>query len=94
MTTSDILCIAANGTEVRKGQVWMDLDKRMTDETSKRCGRVVDFQKGKVVLELVNFWNFRTIGHRVFKISPHRMKTTSTGWIQVLEAGKDPRSLG
>lgn len=66
------------GIEVKPGQVWLDLDKRM-NMRRVRVKRIVD---GKAICwVLVNGLNGRET-----KLSIHRMHKNSTGWHLVQEA--------
>lgn len=86
--------VTKEGIEVKIGQVWKDLDKRMGD----RCVKVVELtsitdgvgRAKKVVAKAVvvpcNSYGQQT-GTMRTKLSIGRMRKMSTGWELVLEAG-------
>jgi hypothetical protein len=70
--------ITKDGIEVKPGQVWRDLDKRMGGRTC-RVGKIVN---GKA--EMFTIVNGQS-GKRTF-VTIARMHKTTTGWALVSEA--------
>lgn len=71
--------ITREGIEVRRGQVWRDLDKRMGD---RKC-RIGKVQAGRAeMFVLVD----GQAGKRTF-VSVNRMHKHSTGWALVQDSG-------
>lgn len=64
--------------EVKVGQVWCDLDKRMNG----RCVRVISVEDGKASVAATNPTNGWT-AERTTKLSIRRMHKSSTGWALV-----------
>lgn len=69
------------GIEVKVGQVWRDLDKRMEN----RCVRVIAVKDGKVTVSRTNPTTGWTADSTT-KLSIRRMHKTSTGWALVPNA--------
>jgi hypothetical protein len=74
--------ITKDGTEVKPGQVWLDMDKRMY----KRHCKVDHVEDGKAVmqhcLESGHLFHSSQSKYRV-KIAINQMHQSSTGWILV-----------
>lgn len=66
------------GVEIKRGQVWRDLDKR----TSYRHVRVISIADGKVTAQDCNADGYG-VTHRTTKLSVSRMHNHSTGWVLV-----------
>lgn len=71
-----------DGIEVKQGQVWADLDKRMDG----RHVRVVGVQDGKATVQRCRI-NGVGVTHKVTKLSVSRMHKSSTGWALVSGPG-------
>lgn len=78
---AELAAVAANvtkeGIEVKSGQVWRDLDKRMGN---RQC-RVVDVADGKARMQSIHSATVPAT-----KVSIKRMHKNSTGWVLVQEA--------
>lgn len=70
-----------DGIEVKPGQVWRDLDKRMTN----RHARVQEVKDDKAVM-LQCTESGRVISERFMKIAIARMHKFSTGWSLVRDS--------
>lgn len=71
--------ITKDGIEIRKGQVWRDLDKRMTS----RHAKVETLRDGKAIMYLCTAEGRIIDAMREVKISISRMHKSSTGWALV-----------
>jgi hypothetical protein len=67
--------ITNEGIEVKPGQVWRDLDKRMNN----RHVQVIVVADGKATVQACAA-NGRGITHKTTKLSVSRMHKGSTGW--------------
>jgi hypothetical protein len=72
--------ITKEGIEVKPGQVWRDLDKRMGDRTAK----VIEVVAGKAKLERCRA-NGSTFGGSTTRVAVRRMHKSSTGWALIKE---------
>lgn len=75
--------ITKEGIEVKAGQVWRDLDKRM----SNRCVRVLSVADGKATVARTNptaGW----VSNITTKLSIRRMHKGSTGWALVQDVNR------
>jgi hypothetical protein len=70
--------VTEEGIEVKPGQVWRDLDKRMRN----RHGKVIEVIAGKATLERCRA-DGSTFGGSTTKIAVRRMHKSSTGWALV-----------
>lgn len=74
--------VTKEGIEVRIGQVWRDLDKRMNN---RHC-IVEDVNEGKALMSRCRpDGSWRSSNHT--KVSVSRMHKSSTGWALVQESG-------
>lgn len=71
--------ITKDGIEVKKGQIWHDLDKRMTN----RYAKVEAVREGKAVMYLCTPEGRIINSMREIKISVTRMHKSSSGWALV-----------
>lgn len=74
--------ITKEGLVVEKGQVWRDLDKRMTN----RLAKVEAVRNGKAVMYLCTADGRIINSMREIKISVARMHKSSTGWALVQDS--------
>lgn len=74
--------ITKEGIEVKKGQVWRDLDKRITN----RHAMVETVRDGKAVMYLCTAEGRIINSMREIKIAVTRMHKSSTGWALVRDA--------
>lgn len=72
--------ITKEGVEVKRGQVWRDLDKRMNN----RHVRVVGIADGKATVQACRVDGYG-ITSRTTKLSVSRMRNYSTGWVLVTD---------
>jgi hypothetical protein len=75
--------VTKEGIEVKVGQVWKDLDKRMLN--GQRHVKVMRVHEGKAVVQLCHE-SGGVYSVRETTISIRRMHKTSTGWALVREA--------
>ena len=68
-----------DGIKVKKGQVWRDLDARMTN----RHAKVEAVRDGKAIMNLCTAEGQIINAMREVKISVARMHKSSTGWALV-----------
>lgn len=73
--------VTKEGIEVKVGQVWVDLDKRM----GERYMKVVALEEEKAVVMRCNIGS-RIIASTRTRLSIRRMHKSSTGWALFVEA--------
>ena len=76
------------GVEVKVGQQWRDLDKRMKG----RIRHIVGIADGKAFMRQYSEFQGRMVG-QLTKVSIRRMKKSSTGWALVTEPTEAEREL-
>lgn len=74
--------VTKEGIEVKKGQVWLDLDKRMPN---RHC-KVEAVREGKSIMYLCTAEGRTINAMREVKVSISRMHKSSTGWKLVRDA--------
>lgn len=67
--------ITKEGIEVKRGQIWRDLDKRM----GSRNAKVIEVIAGKAMMEMCRA-DGSTYGGSTTRIAVRRMHKSSTGW--------------
>jgi hypothetical protein len=67
--------VTKEGVEVKPGQVWRDLDKRMGNRNAK----VIEVVAGKAKMEMCRS-DGSTYGGSTTRVSVSRMHKSSTGW--------------
>lgn len=70
--------ITKEGIEVKPGQIWKDLDKRIGD----RQREIVRVENGKATIGRIGFSNAAQDSFRT-KVSISRMHKSTTGWALV-----------
>lgn len=83
--------ITKEDIEVKVGQVWRDLDKRMY--SGNRHCKVMSVADGKALMKLCNSNGF-VISERHVKVSVRRMHKGSTGWALVTDVTNSERPDG
>lgn len=73
--------VTKEGIEVKRGQVWRDLDKRMGNRNAK----VIEVVAGKAKMEMCRA-DGSTYGGSTTRIAVRRMHKSSTGWELVKDA--------
>lgn len=85
MLAAGVKCKAnspAERHEVRQGQIWRDLDKRMAN----RYGKVEAVRDGKAIMYLCTAEGRTINAMREVKVSISRMHKSSTGWALAQDA--------
>jgi hypothetical protein len=81
--------VTKEGIEVKRGQVWRDLDNRMGNRTAK----VIEVLAGKAKMEMCRH-DGSTYGGSTTRVSIRRMHKSSTGWALVSQASPTASTSG